>query len=308
MATAPWQPDAAVQARLAGLIETYRHAARRTLEPVVRDYYPAMPRERKDEYRKMLELSTKMTVVGHACAEILGQPFDDRLQRISGLFGGCCFLADSFIDDFGEAATEEYLDRFGRLLREGWFEIRTDRERLFYIIIARLFAERDILAPVLRQAITRLYEAQAQDVALRRQASAESDLGPRERLMLLKRCARNRSGHAIIVLASLLAPRLGLAELAPVFAAGALIMYIDDHGDCWSDLAERRLTFMNQVRRPERALRRLFRTHVERVFSGLPQGQGRDLMIAFLIRYYVTRLAKHRQERRRGGFAWAVYE
>ncbi|HYM02051.1 MAG TPA: hypothetical protein VET85_03830 [Stellaceae bacterium] len=308
MATAPWQPDAGAQARLAGLIETYRHAARRTLEPVVQDYYPAMPRERKDEYRKMLELSTKMMVVGHACAEILGQPFDDRLQRISGLFGGCCFLADSFIDDFGEAATEEYLDRFGRLLREGWFEIRTDRERLFYIVIARLFAERDILDPVLRQAITRLYEAQAQDVALRRQASADSPLGPRERLMLLKRCARNRSGHAIIVLASLLAPRLTLAELAPVFAAGALIMYIDDHGDCWSDLAERRLTFMNQVRRPERALRRLFRTYIERVFSGLPQGQGRDLMIAFLIRYYVTRLAKHRQERRRGGFAWAVYE
>jgi len=50
----------------------------------------------------------------------------DRLRR-----------ADSFIDDFGEAATRDYLDRLEVLLTEGWFEPRTDREKLFFVIVSR---------------------------------------------------------------------------------------------------------------------------------------------------------------------------
>ena len=34
-------------------------------------------------------------------------------------FGGCCFLADSFIDDFGPDATREYLERIELLLTTG---------------------------------------------------------------------------------------------------------------------------------------------------------------------------------------------
>ena len=126
----------------------------------------------QDEYRKMFELSTKMNLVGHACTEIAGYEYDRRRQTIGTLFGACCFLADSFIDDFGEAATREYIDRLGLLLTEGWFEMRTDRERLFYVIVSRLFAERDILDPTIRQAILHLYQAQKQDVELRMTRSA----------------------------------------------------------------------------------------------------------------------------------------
>jgi len=128
------------------------------------------------------------------------------------------------------------------------------------------------------------------------------------REIVLKRCARNRSGHAILVLSAFLLPEPRLAYLARMFWAGALIMYIDDHGDCWSDLAANRLTFMNQVCRPELALRRLFQTHIRQLASGLPQGDGRDLLIAFLTRYYLTRIEKHRQQRTKGGSPWAVYE
>jgi hypothetical protein len=85
-------------------------------------------------------------------------------------------------------------------------------------------------------------------------------------------------------------------------------MYIDDHGDCWSDLQSNRLTFMNQVRRPERTLRRLFHSHIRQLAEGLPDGEGRDLLIAFLTRYYLTRMDKHRQQRAKGGSAWAIYE
>ena len=34
------------------------------------------------EYRKMLELSAKMNVVGHACTEIAGRVYDTRRQTI----------------------------------------------------------------------------------------------------------------------------------------------------------------------------------------------------------------------------------
>jgi hypothetical protein len=300
-----WQPSAATQERIAALIPVYREAAQQTLAPLIRRYYPAMQHDHPNEYRKMLELSTKMILVGHACTEILGYPFDERRRAISALYGGCCFLADSFVDDFGDEAARDYLERFGRLLREGWFEPRTERERLFYVVVSRLFGERDVLEPVLRQAIGLLYRAQEQDVTLR---FADAPANRRAHLARLKDCARNRSGHAIIVLATFLVPEIGLRELSLIFSAGALIMHIDDHGDCYADRRERRFTFMNQLRRPERALKRLFVAHVKRLFDGMPAGSGRDLMIGFLTRYYVTRVAKHRQQRREGGYAWAVYE
>lgn len=118
-----------------------------------------------------------------------------------------------------------------------------------------------------------------------------------------------RSGHAITVLSAFLVPELPLAYLTLIYAAGALIMHIDDHGDCYAGLSDDRITYMNQVRRPGQALRHVFLAHVERLFNGLPDNAGRDLLIGFLTRYYLTRIQKHRQQKmRQGGFAWAVYE
>jgi hypothetical protein len=306
--TSGWDPGPRAQERLNQLFKRYRSGVGERLEPIVREYNPVMLEGGQDEYRKMLELSAKMNVVGHACTEIGGFDYDERRHEIGSLFGACCFLADSFIDDFGEAAARDYLERLGVLLTEGWFEPRTDRERLFFVIAARLFAQRDVLHPVVRQAVTQLYLAQKQDVELRGEREPGRRRLSRARLETLKRCARNRSGHAILVLSAFLLPELPLAYLARMFWAGALIMYIDDHGDCWSDLKDNRLTFMNQVSRPERTLRRLFRTHIRQLAAGLPDGEGRDLLIAFLTRYYLTRMDKHRQQRARGGSAWAIYE
>lgn len=305
LANAPWQPRPAHRERVGELIGRYRDRAREILYPLVLAHYPAMLAGEGIEYRKMIELSTKMMVVGHACTEILGHAFDSRRETIAGLYGGCCFVADSFLDDFGEAAAREYVARFGELLASGWFELNSDRERLFYAIVARLFAERDILHPVARQAIALLHRAQAQDVAMR---AASAGGASRRRLAELKTCARNRSGHAILVLSVFLVPELPLARLATLFAAGALVMYIDDHGDSYADLGERRLTFMNQVARPERKLRQLFVSHIARLHAELPAGEGRDLLIAFLTRYYVTRVEKNRLQRRQAGGAWTVYE
>ena len=306
--TAGWGPGPRVQERLNQLFQRYRAGVSDCLEPLVREYNPAMLDGGQDEYRKMLELSAKMNVVGHACTEISGHPYDDHRHMIGSLFGACCFLADSFIDDFGEEATRDYLVRLETLLTEGWFEPRTDRERLFFVIAARLFAQRDILQPTVRQAVLQLYLAQKQDVELRSiRPGSGRGLG-RSQLNRLKRCARNRSGHAILVLSAFLLPELPLRYLASLFGAGALIMYIDDHGDCYSDLQSRRVTFMNQLRRPERTLRALFHVHTRQLAQGLPPGDGRDLLIAFLTRYYLTRLEKHRQQRVRGGSPWAIYE
>jgi len=300
---ASWQPTAAAHQRVADLIGRYRDKAREILYPLVMSHYPAMLAGDDGEYRKMLELCTKMMVVGHACTEVLGHDYDERRQRVAGLYGGCCFLADSFLDDFGDEAAEHYVARFGALLASGWFELQTDRERLFYGVIARLFAERDVLEPVTRQAIALLHRAQAQDVAMRRAGDMSAS-----RLAELKACARNRSGHAILVLCAFLVPQVPLERLATLFAAGALVMYIDDHGDSFADLRDRRVTYMNQVARPERTLRSLFVAHVERLHRELPAGTGRDLLIAFLTRYYVTRVDKNRHQRRQGASAWAVYE
>lgn len=302
-------PGEAARKRLDELITGYRSSVSMTLEPLVRRYHPAMLAGAKEEYRKMLELSTKMSVVAHACTEIAGYPHDARRKSIGCLFGACCFLADSFIDDFGEETTREYLIRLERLLTEGWFEIRNDRELLFYIVVSRLFAMRDVLHPTVRQAILQLFIAQTKDVELRRAHDAAHQHRRRAELKQLKQCARNRSGHAILVLSSFLLPQLPAAFLSAIFTAGALIMYIDDHGDCYTDLQHRRVTFMNQVKRPERTLKTIFLKYVRCLSQRLPKGKGRDLLIAFLTRYYLTRLEKHRQQRLQGGApAWAVYE
>jgi hypothetical protein len=307
-AAPPQDPGRTARQRVDDLLNRYRSRTSQMLEPLVGSYNPIMLSGTRDEYRKMLELSTKMSLVGHACTEIAGYEYDARRQMIGSLFGACCFLADSFIDDFGDEATREYLHRLGLLLTEGWFDARTDREKLFYVIVSRLFAERDILDPTVRQAILFLFQAQKQDVELRLNANRGRETGHRRQLELLKQCARNRSGHAIIVLSAFLLPELPLRYLTLIFSAGALIMYIDDHGDCYSDLTHERATFMNQVRQPERALRQIFSSFIRRLSEGLPQNAGRDLLIAFLTRYYLTRVEKHRQQKVRVGHAWTVYE
>lgn len=290
------------------LISEYRQKVEQILRPLVSIYYEELLRKNDSEYRKMVELSTKMMIVGRACTEIAGFPFDSRQQLISGLYGGCCFLADSFIDDFGEKAAREYLQRFGLLLTDGWFDIRSDREKLFYVIIRRLFTERDVLNPILRQAIVLLYLAQKRDVDMRLNAATFRAISRRRQLNLLRQCARDRSGHAIIVLSRFLVPELPLKYHHLIFIAGSLIMHIDDHGDCYSDLHSRRITYMNQVSRPAEALRRIFYRGITRLQTGLPAGSGRDLMIAFLLRYYVTRLKKHQLEKNKGDLTWTVYE
>jgi hypothetical protein len=45
-----------------------------------------------------------------------------------------------------------------------------------------------------------------------------------------------------------------------------------------------------------------------RLAGGLPRSDGRDLLIAFLTRYYLTRIEKHRQQKIKGGSAWAVHD
>ena len=289
------------------LLRGYRESVVATVEEPVRAHYPALLDAPDDEYRKMLELSTKMTLVGHACCEIAGYPYDERRRLNGTLFGCCCFLADSFIDDFGPDATREYLERIELLLTTGWFDVRTPREELFYAIVSRLFVARDVLDPILRQAILLLFEAQRRDTELRL-GDAIASLPRRELLTLLRLCARDRSGHAITVLTGFVAPEIELSLLPPLFTAGALIMHIDDHGDCFSDLRHGRLTYLNQVRNPAATLRRIFLEHIARLHAGLPANDGRDLMVAFLTRYFLTRLEKHRLERKRSDSAWAVYE
>jgi hypothetical protein len=303
-----WQPPASARERVDTLMPVYRRFVTATLEPIVRAHYPALLDNAGNEYRKMVELSTKMMLVGHACTEIGDDLYGERRQRITCLYGCCCFLADSFLDDFGEEATRSYLRRLELLFSSGWFEVETERETLFYVVLSRLFAERDILEPTLRQAILRLFEAQRRDVDMRHLAAELKALPRAQRLALLKRCARDRSGHAIILLAAFLLPHLSLDYIRLIFIAGALIMFIDDHGDCYADRADRRITYMNTLGRPEQALRRIFFSHIEKLMQGLRPAAGRDLLIAFLTRYYVTRLQKHREQRRLRGPAWAVYE
>lgn len=303
-----WKPDEKLLVQIDAIIRAQRREVEEYLAPIVSKHYPSLMEKRDNEYRKMLELSTKMTMVGRACTEIAGYPFDRRRLNISSLFGACCFLGDSFIDDFGYLASREYVERLGLLLEKGWFEIRNDREKLFYSVISRLFEERDILDPMLRQAITHLFLAQKKDVDLRDDSGWRAGLPRRRQLNILRECARDRSGHAITVLSLFLVPDFPMQILHKIYIAGSLIMYIDDHGDCYYDRYCNRITYMNQVKCPAQALRRIFSRNISLLHEGLPPGKGRDLLIGFLFRYYVTRLRKHQLERHRGDSAWAVYE
>jgi hypothetical protein len=305
-AASPWPSDPPTAERVGVLLRQYRKTALTTLDPLVKAWYPALAVNDNLEYRKLLELTAKMTLVGHACVEVAGQDFSARQQRIATLYGAICFLADSFLDDFGADATHEYIARFTQLLESGWFELRGEREVLFYVLLSRLVSERDILQPILRQAILRLHAAQSRDVELR--GIARSGGVPRAVRARLKNCARDRSGHAIVALASFLVPELGLDRLAGLFTAGALIMYIDDHGDCHTDRRDGRVTYMNQLRAPEPALARLALRHFARLAATLPENPGRKLLLEFLLRYYTTRIEKHRIQQRRAGTAWEVYE
>src|SRR5262245_40990212 len=109
---AAWQPSPPTMRRVDALIQSYRKRVVGTLQPLVESYYPELLSNPDNEYRKMVELSTKMTLVGHASTESAGHSYDARRRTIASLFGGCCFLADSFIDDFGEEAARDYLQRF----------------------------------------------------------------------------------------------------------------------------------------------------------------------------------------------------
>ncbi len=290
------------------LFAQYREAVKGFLTPLILEHYPALSRQNPQECRKMMELTAKMTVVGRACTEIAGYPFDERRQQVAMLYGACCFLADSFIDDFGQQAAEDYVARLEVLLHRGWFELRTERESLFYIIISRLFAERNVLDPMLRQTIMRLFEAQKRDVSLRANPEALTSRPRRRQLRLLEETARNRSGHAILVLTGFLVPEIPLPLVSAIYSAGSLIMHIDDHGDCFSDLHYRRLTYLNQVADPERTLRRLYHQTMAQLWRQLPPGEGRQLLLVFLGQYFRTRLKKHRLQHAHRELAWAVYE
>ena len=290
------------------MVRARRELVDSNLSALVQRYCPSMLAGTGYEYRKMVELSSKMSLVGEACSLIGGYPYDTRRLWISSLFGACCFLGDSFLDDFGNQAAREYLERYELLITRGWFEIRNDREQLFYIILGRLFAERDILDTMLRQSIVALYLSQKRDVEMRSDPPIEDQAQRRRRLRSLRECARDRSGHAITVLTLMLVPDLPLRYHALIYAAGSLIMHIDDHGDCHFDRYHNRLTFMNQVKDPVRVLHRIYERSIARLREGLPASAGRDLLISFLHRYYRTRLRKNRLERSRGALSWTVYE
>lgn len=253
-----WPVKPEVQPLVDELMKGYRKVVRENLGDIVQEHYPSLQHRGDNEYPKMLELSAKMTMVAHACTQIGGYPFDGRRQRISSLFGACCFIGDSFLDDFGENDSLEYLNRYELLLTKGWFDIRNEREQLFYVILSRLFAERDVLNAMLRQAIFSLFLAQRRDVELRANVSWFKALPRRNQLRLLRDCARDRSGHAITILALFMVPELPLRIHHLIYLAGSLIMYIDDHGDCHSDRYCNRLTYMNQVKHPARTLQEIF--------------------------------------------------
>ena len=139
-------------------------------------------------------------------------------------------------------------ERFGVLLTEGWFEVRTDREELVLRYLCRDFSPSgtsSIHGSAGDSASLRC--AEGSDVDLRLKTARSGGGVDRGQLALLKQCARDRSGHAILVLSAFLLPALPLRYLTQIFWAGALIMYIDDHGDCYSDLTHKRATFMNQI-------------------------------------------------------------
>ena len=299
-----WKPDDKLFTKIDEVIKEHRVDVEKNLAPLVLSYYPSLMTRKDNEYGKMVELSAKMTLVGHACTNIAGLPFDKRRRMISSLFGACCFLGDSFIDDFGEKAAEEYIERFELLLTKGWFEIRNEREQLFYVILSRLFAERDVLDTMLRQAIFGQFLAQKRDVCIRINPSSLTSLPRRQQLKELKECARDRGGYVTMVLSLLLVPEIPLRYHHLLFLAGALFMYIDDHGDSHYDRHDGRITYMNQLRSPQGELQKIFDKNISLLREELPICFGSDALLAFLFRYFITRLKKHNLERHRGRHAW----
>jgi hypothetical protein len=177
-------------------------------------------------------------------------------------------------------------------------------ERAFYIVIARLFWEKDILQPMLRQALCSLFDVQKLDVEL----SLRPKPSRRRNLAVLKNCGRDRSGHAITVLTLLLVPGLPLAKHHVLYQTGCLISYIDDYGDFYFDRALGKATYINRVRAPKKFLRQTFDATTALVDRELNDSPGRDLLKAFLHRYFTTRLRKHQTERLREDKARPVYE
>jgi hypothetical protein len=303
-----WIPARDDLSTVDSLMKTYRERVRATLVPLVERYCPSIAKGPGIEIEKMLELSAKMTMVGHACAEVAGAGFDAHRMTISTLYGGCCFLADSFIDDYGDEAARDYVSRFERLLTKGWFDIRNDREELFYVIISRLFSRRNAFDPMVRQAILSLFRAQRRDIFLRLDAPSLRALPRRTQLRVLKLCARDRSGHGILVLAHFVAPGMSLTCHGLLYLSGALIMYIDDHGDYFADKRCNRITYINQVAFPESTLRKMHADTMRRLTGELPENNGKRLLCTFLYRYFTTRIEKHNREREKGGLSWSVYE
>lgn len=290
------------------LIKEHRAGVKKNISDIVKAHYPSLMSKRDGEYRKMVELTTKMTVVARACTEIAGELFDERRMKIASLFGVCCFLADSFIDDFGEDASKEYIERFELLLTKGWFEIRTKREQLFYVIVSRIFAERDVFDVMLRQAIFRQFMAQKRDISLRLGMLPFSSLSRTNKLNLLRECGRDKGGCVILVLSLLLVPEMPLKYLNLLYSAGVMFQYIDDYGDYHYDRHYNRLTYMNYVGHPYRTLCRNMYKYISVMHEGLPECKGRDILFTFLTKYFVTRLEKHRLEQYRGEYSWTTYE
>ena len=82
-----WRPTPETADRLDSLVRAHRLMVRDELAPLIAAHYPALPDAAPGEYRKMLELSAKMTLVGHACTEIAGFDFDSARQGTAALFG-----------------------------------------------------------------------------------------------------------------------------------------------------------------------------------------------------------------------------
>src|SRR5258705_5258759 len=125
-----WEPAHAMTAELDSVAKQSRLSVTKYLGPLVNRYYPEYRSvDGGREFRKLIELSTKMQLVGRAWTDIAGFQFDERRERISALFGACCHVGDGFLDDFGPAASLDYMRRFAVFLTKGWFDIRNAPER-----------------------------------------------------------------------------------------------------------------------------------------------------------------------------------
>jgi len=290
-------------------LKMLRQKADEVLRPLAETYYPLMIEyDNADEFKKMRELSTKMMLVGKACAEISDYEFNDKLIMLSALFGGCCFLGDSFIDDYDEEDTLDYIYRLERFLTKGWFEIKDDREKLFYVIVTRIFTECNVFEERTRQAIFGQFLAQKRDALWRLDPTELISLSHDEKIDALFQCANDRGGYVTLVLSLILTQGLSLSHQHILYLAGELFMHIDDHGDHHQDKYNNRYTYMNSIDKPAHKLEKLFKDIISKIKTGLPENNGRDILVNFLTRYYYTRLKKHVLEQNRGDTRWVVYE